>query len=251
MAVEVLITPDIVTSREVQMVVSNLLSDKNFLASSGSPSPRIASLIVVGSLVLVWSKAKESSSDGWLEGYTVGSIDAIVGFVGFGAAMAAAGMLDVQIGGICVKHSRDVKAQKKDVVASSDDGFERFWKAYPKKRSRGYAMAVWKKINPSEKLIDRIMDSLERLKASDDWKRDGGQFIPYPASWLNGMGWEDVVELDKGRDPVQTLKSTEEMIRRKEESERMKGQVLTSAEVRKILSGVVRGTRIDGEKKEE
>ena len=26
---------------------------------------------------------------------------------------------------------------------------------------------------------------------SPEWKKSGGEFIPYPASWLNARGWED------------------------------------------------------------
>jgi len=30
-----------------------------------------------------------------------------------------------------------------------------------------------------------------------DWRKDSGQFIPHPATWLNAKGWEDstVIEL--------------------------------------------------------
>jgi hypothetical protein len=26
---------------------------------------------------------------------------------------------------------------------------------------------------------------------SEDWTKEGGQYIPYPATWLNAKGWED------------------------------------------------------------
>jgi len=35
------------------------------------------------------------------------------------------------------------------------------------------------------------MAGLERSKVSEQWQRDGGQFIPHPATWLNGRRWED------------------------------------------------------------
>jgi hypothetical protein len=35
------------------------------------------------------------------------------------------------------------------------------------------------------------MAGLSRAKTSADWTRDGGQFVPYPASWLNAGGWQD------------------------------------------------------------
>lgn len=71
--------------------------------------------------------------------------------------------------------------------------FARFWAAYPKKKSKGTAEKTFQKINPSEQLLDAMLVSIEQAKTSDDWKRNAGQFIPYPASWLNAKGWEDDV----------------------------------------------------------
>jgi hypothetical protein len=70
-------------------------------------------------------------------------------------------------------------------------GFDRFWKVYPRKRSQGIAEKVWARINPSEELQDRIINAIEQAKNSAEWLKDGGQYIPYPASWLNSKGWED------------------------------------------------------------
>ena len=32
---------------------------------------------------------------------------------------------------------------------------------------------------------------IERAKKSDDWLKESGKYIPYPATWLNARGWED------------------------------------------------------------
>ena len=71
------------------------------------------------------------------------------------------------------------------------DRFETFWTNYPKKRSKGQAEKAWAKIKPNEQLTGEILSALERAKTSADWHKDGGQFIPYPATWLNAKGWED------------------------------------------------------------
>lgn len=70
-------------------------------------------------------------------------------------------------------------------------GFDTFWSAYPKKKSRGDAEKAWKKLNPNEQLLATILAKIEQAKTSEQWTKDGGQFIPYPASWLNKKGWED------------------------------------------------------------
>ena len=39
--------------------------------------------------------------------------------------------------------------------------------------------------------IETLLEAIEKKKRSQDWLKDGGQFIPYPATWLNAGGWED------------------------------------------------------------
>lgn len=70
-------------------------------------------------------------------------------------------------------------------------GFDDFWKAYPKKKSRSDAERAWRKLAPSPELTQRIMDAIAAQRTTPDWSKDGGQFIPYPATWLNGRRWED------------------------------------------------------------
>jgi hypothetical protein len=69
--------------------------------------------------------------------------------------------------------------------------FDEFWAQYPKKRSKGRAERVWAKIKPDEQLFKAILDGLDRAKTSVEWQKDGGQYIPYPSTWLNAKGWED------------------------------------------------------------
>lgn len=75
--------------------------------------------------------------------------------------------------------------------AGAGESFEKFWSAYPKKTAKQQALKVWEKLRPDEELTARILTSLERQKKSVQWTKDNGQFIPYPATWLNGRRWED------------------------------------------------------------
>lgn len=70
-------------------------------------------------------------------------------------------------------------------------GFAEFWTAYPKKRSRGQALKAWRNLKPSMEQVSRIIAAIIRAKRSTAWAKDGGQFIPYPATWINAQGWED------------------------------------------------------------
>lgn len=77
-------------------------------------------------------------------------------------------------------------------------GFDRFWTAYPRKKSKGQAEKAWAALSPSEPFQGQILAALERAKTSDEWVKDGGRYIPYPATWLRAKGWEDVAEVDIG-----------------------------------------------------
>jgi hypothetical protein len=74
--------------------------------------------------------------------------------------------------------------------------FERFWSTYPKKRNKGDALKAWKALKPGEELVTAILAAVARAKTSVQWRKDEGQFIPYPASWLRARGWEDEEHVD-------------------------------------------------------
>lgn len=74
--------------------------------------------------------------------------------------------------------------------------FEKFWKVYPKKRDKGNAEKWFAKHKPSEELTNIMIKQIERFKDTQDWKKQDGQFIPYPTTWLNAKMWEDEFETD-------------------------------------------------------
>ena len=39
-----------------------------------------------------------------------------------------------------------------------------------------------------------VKKALEAQKASFDWQKENGRYIPLPATWLNGKRWEDELE---------------------------------------------------------
>ena len=88
---------------------------------------------------------------------------------------------------------------------ASDDGFEAFWTAYPKKKSKGQALSAWKKLKPDSSLQALILKAVEAQKRSPDWQKDKGKYIPYPATWLNAMAWEDEMPAEQKRREVQYL----------------------------------------------
>jgi hypothetical protein len=85
------------------------------------------------------------------------------------------------------------KSKSKETPLAQPDGFAKFWHAYPRKKSKGNAMKAWTKLNPDLILQSTILVAVQRAIKSPDWLKDNGQFIPYPASWLNARGWEDEI----------------------------------------------------------
>lgn len=67
-------------------------------------------------------------------------------------------------------------------------GFEEFWKAYPRKEGKQKARQAFEKVTVP---LETLLQALEQQKQSAQWTKDGGQFIPHPATWLNGKRWED------------------------------------------------------------
>lgn len=73
--------------------------------------------------------------------------------------------------------------------------FAMFWKEYPRKVAKGDASKAFTKVIKSQTDVDAFMktllSSIRWWKEQDSWKKDGGKFIPYPATWLNRGSWED------------------------------------------------------------
>jgi len=81
-----------------------------------------------------------------------------------------------------------------------DPSFQQFWDAYPRKNGKGKAEDSWRKIHPDEALTQKILASVDAHKKCDQWVKDGGQFIPHPATFLNQRRWEDETKIVK-QDP--------------------------------------------------
>lgn len=73
----------------------------------------------------------------------------------------------------------------------ADDGFENFWKAYPRKEGKKAALRAWRKIKPDKATCVAMAAALKRAKASPQWTKDSGQYIPMASTWLNGERWKD------------------------------------------------------------
>lgn len=70
------------------------------------------------------------------------------------------------------------------------DGFQRFWAAYPKKVGKVPAEKSWR-TQCCESCSDAIISAVEREAGTLKWRKDKGEYIPHPTTWLNQRRWED------------------------------------------------------------
>jgi hypothetical protein len=69
-----------------------------------------------------------------------------------------------------------------------DDAFDVFWAAYPRKAGKGDARKAFAKVRAD---LGTLLSAIEAQKASQQWQREDGRYIPNPATWLNQCRWED------------------------------------------------------------
>ena len=85
------------------------------------------------------------------------------------------------------------------------DGFEEFWRHYPRKVGKGEAERAWPRaLAAAGGDVDLIIGGVKVALGTDRLDmREGGRFCPHPATWLNGKRWLD--GLDPEPDPQPTL----------------------------------------------
>lgn len=188
-------------------------------------------LRVVGGLHAVWCLFDVHSEDGILDGYTVDALDDLIGFSGFASALVNVGWLesaddhlviprfDEHNGQSAKRRAQETQRKREARSASASDAdnlrsreekrreekkpkqtpvadalFADFWEQYPRKVSKAEAEKAFAKLRPDAELLVMILEGLDRSKNSDQWAKDGGQFIPHASTWLNKRRWEDEPE---------------------------------------------------------
>lgn len=84
------------------------------------------------------------------------------------------------------------RVDKEQDQKTMSEAFAIFWKLYPKKVSKADAVKAWGKIKKD--MLPTIMQALSDHLVCDQWVKDGGQFVPNAATWLNKKKWEDEVK---------------------------------------------------------
>lgn len=79
-----------------------------------------------------------------------------------------------------------------------EDGFARFWDAWPSNRRKAAKDQCRRKwvSQACAPLADAICAAVEASKALPEWSKNGGEFIPAPLVWLNQRRWEAFTDSD-------------------------------------------------------
>lgn len=75
------------------------------------------------------------------------------------------------------------------------EGFEEFWKSYPKKVAKADARKAWLQTKDVRPPLPELLSKIHAHCKTEQWMKSGGAFIPYPATWLRGERWEDELEV--------------------------------------------------------
>lgn len=100
--------------------------------------------------------------------------------------------------------TQNTKPKEKKPLAS-DGRFEDFWKAYPKKIGKDAARRAFDKRKITADMMPSVLQSVRKQCQSDAWKKDDGQFIPHPATWLNQGRWQDEIDTATAAPAEQSL----------------------------------------------
>lgn len=71
--------------------------------------------------------------------------------------------------------------------------FDVFWSKYPKKVGKDLAIKAFQKRKPDQHLLVEMLNAIGEQSRSEAWLKEGGQYIPNPATWLNQGRWKDEV----------------------------------------------------------
>lgn len=102
---------------------------------------------------------------------------------------------------VCIQSASSLEAQVRlgkvrkgktpPTPRGGDKRFDQFWEAYPRKTAKENARKAFAKHKFNDDTLHTVLEALNAQKTSDQWQKEGGQFIPYAATWLNQRRWED------------------------------------------------------------
>jgi len=87
--------------------------------------------------------------------------------------------------------------------------FTEFWSKYPRKTEKKKCEKKWLKLDKTTQEI--ILRDLPLRIKSEKWTKEGGKFIEYPLTYLNGERWNDELKMAKETSNYKTNLSSSEI----------------------------------------
>lgn len=114
------------------------------------------------------------------------------------------------------KWRREEKSRYREIVQAvplpdfDPEGFASFWRAYPVKVYEDSARNAWNQVQPA---VEEVLAGVARWRKTSRWRKDGGQYIPNPETFLLKKSWHD----DPTPDIERGLNSREELQKKNRE----------------------------------
>lgn len=75
--------------------------------------------------------------------------------------------------------------------------FNDFWQIWPVKKNKAKAQQAWKKLKPTEEMLDQIKEDIRCRFHYQEWSLAEKQYIPHASTYLNQRRFEDEEYVDK------------------------------------------------------
>lgn len=146
--------------------------------------------------------------------------------------------------------STSLEKKEKDIINTSPVGeeylvsFERFYSVYPRKKGKQDAIKWFKKSKPNDEFVSMLIEDVTKRVATE-WNGKEPQFLPYPATYLNGKRWEDSIETSapvkpKYPTPDERAATQQKIIERETQAQKEKQQEIEANKggIAKLIKGV-------------
>ena len=75
------------------------------------------------------------------------------------------------------------------------DDFQEFWNVWPKRCAKADARKAWAQTKDIRPELTNLLNAVKAACKTEAWMKDGGKYIPHPATWLRGERWDDELEV--------------------------------------------------------
>lgn len=146
------------------------------------------------------------------------------------------------------ERSTSLEKKEKDLNNTSPDvegylvSFEKFYSVYPRKKGKQDAIKWFKKNKPTTEFVSMLVEDVYKRVATE-WNGKEPQYVPYPASYLNGKRWEDEIETSAPVKPKYPTPDERAVNEQKIREREVKEQLAKQREIESSKGGIAKLTK--------